>query len=465
MPTIEIGYLPYDYQRTIHNSSKRFHLIVGGRRVGKSKMALMELIKHCITTPHAEAWWVAPTFPMAREIGWAEFKDFEDELEPAIKDSHETLLRVRFKNGASLHFKGADSERSLRGRGLTYLVLDEAAFIDPLVWTRALYPALTDKKGKALLVSTPNGRNWFYELLHYAEEDPRWEVHQWPTAMNPLITEEELEQSRSLVSEMDFRQEFLAEFVTREGMVYDNFGDHNIIEEIEIDHTWTIYLGVDFGYANPTAVGFFAVDPAGSVVQFAEVYGARLDIYQLDEAIQLKLAEHNLTQDHVQYIYTDPAGNAAEMTGGISPVDALRKMGWRVENKGSEIAPGLALVRSYIKSANGDVRFFVTKNCKEAIRSLFGYTYEKRSRHNQTIKEDAAKDGIHDHMCDAIRYFFVNKFATNRYFGEVPEEFDYSPQKTAPKLGMKRCSDCHSKFPSRTPEGKPPFKCKRCLNG
>lgn len=464
MKTIALDYVPYDYQLGIHDSPKRFHLIVGGRRVGKSKMALMELVKHCIQNPGADAWWVAPTFSMAREIGWEEFQDYKEDLGPIVHSVHETLLRVKFKNGSTIHFKGADSERSLRGRGLTYLVIDEAAFIDPLVWTRALYPALTDKKGKALLVSTPNGRNWFYDLFHYAHEDERWEVHTWPTEMNPLITPAELEQSRSMVSEMDFRQEFLAEFVTREGMVYDNFSDDNILETLEIDQTWQIYLGVDFGYANPTAVAFCAVDGEGTVVQFEEVYGSRLDIIELDEQIRQALARHKLSQEHVQMVYTDPAGNATEMTGGISPVDALRDMGWKVENKGSEIAPGLAQVRSFIRAADGTIRFYVTKNCKNAIRSLFGYTYEKRSRNNETIKEDAAKDGIHDHMCDAIRYFFVNRFATNKYFGAVPTEFSYSAVKPG-KIGMKRCMDCHSKFPSRTPEDKPPFKCKRCLDG
>lgn len=58
---------------------------------------------------------------------------------------HETLLKVKFKNGSSLSFKGADNERSLRGRGLTYLVIDEAAFIEQDIWTRALRPALSDR--------------------------------------------------------------------------------------------------------------------------------------------------------------------------------------------------------------------------------------------------------------------------------------------------------------------------------
>ena len=59
MQVIELDYAPYDYQSAIH-------LVVDA--YGKSKMALMELIKHCLEVPKANAWWVAPTINMAREI-------------------------------------------------------------------------------------------------------------------------------------------------------------------------------------------------------------------------------------------------------------------------------------------------------------------------------------------------------------------------------------------------------------
>jgi len=41
-------------------------------------------------------------------------------------------------------------------------VIDEAAYVDEAAWTEALRPALTDRRGSALLISTPNGLNWFH---------------------------------------------------------------------------------------------------------------------------------------------------------------------------------------------------------------------------------------------------------------------------------------------------------------
>jgi len=464
---IELDYAPHPYQETIHGSPHRFNLIVGGRRVGKSKMALMELIKHCLETPKAMAWWVAPTITMAREVGWEEFKEYKDDLAPAIESCHETLLRVKFKNGSQIYFKGADNERSLRGRGLTYLVIDEAAFVEPEIWTRALRPALSDRKGRVLLISTPNGRNWFYGQAAFAHNSDTWGYQHWPTMMNPLIGEDELIEAAQTVSEMDFRQEYLAEFITKEGLVYDNFSDHNIIDPgMPSMHDWDVYLGVDFGYANPTAICFMAVDRVeGKVIQFDEIYVARKSIDEIQDMIIDVLLRNNLHPGIVKAIYTDPAGNATELSSGISPVDFLRQgdFRWPVYNKGSEIAPGIALVRSYLEAKDGTRRYFITSNCIHTIRSLTGYTYAKQAKNNETIKEEASKDGIHDHMADAVRYFFVNRFDNASWIATTPEQYSYGVDMHSKSRPIqKRCQGCHSKFFSKTPISEPPYFCKGC---
>lgn len=380
---------------------------------------------------------------------------------------HETLLKVKFKNGSSLSFKGADNERSLRGRGLTYLVIDEAAFIEQDIWTRALRPALSDRNGKVLLISTPNGRNWFYDQAATASNDSMWLYDHWPTWKNPLITEDELKQAAATVSDTDFRQEYLAEFITKEGLVYDNFTEDNILEDGSPSvHDWDIYLGMDFGYANPTAVCFMAVNNIlEQVIQFDELYVSRKSIDIIEEMIVEKLLEHKISPQNVKGIFTDPAGNAEELSSGISPVDSLRmsEYRWKVYNKGSQIAPGIALVRSFVQAADGSRKFYVTNICRETIRSLSGYTYTKESQRYQTIKEEALKDGLHDHMCDAIRYFFVNCFDQNKWIAEVPEQYNYGVDlQSRARVVMKRCGICKASFPSKTPKNQPPFICRKC---
>jgi len=467
MPVIEIDYCPYDYQVELHDSPARFKVIVGGRRVGKSKMALQEIIKHCIEVPYATAWWVAPTIAMAREVGWDEFINMKEELLPGISTVHDTLMRVRFKNGSTLYFKGGDSEKSLRGRGLTMVVIDEAAFLYEEIWTRALLPALADKQGKAIIISTPNGRNWFYRMAIEAAseqklENPRWAYWHWPSYKNPMMTEDELKAIASSISEMDFRQEFMGEFVTRGGMVYDEFNEENIIDEgLPSLHDFDIYLGMDFGYANPCAVAFMAVAKDNSqVFMFDELYVTRMKMEDILKEINKKLIHHGIYSSGVKAVYTDPAGNADELSSGISPVDYLRMNGgFHVINKPSRIAPGVALVRAFVRNGNGVRNFFVTKNCREAIRSLMGYTYDKKDG-TEVVKEEPFKDGVHDHMCDAIRYFFVNQFDQAKWVAERLEQFEYGARQNNPGTIMKRCAKCRQPFPSSTPKTQPPFFCR-----
>lgn len=318
-----------------------------------------------------------------------------------------------------------------------------------------------------MLISTPNGRNWFYDQAAVASSDPLWLYEHWPTHKNPLITEEELKQAAATVSDTDFRQEYLAEFITKEGLVYDNFNDENILEDGSPSlHDWDIYLGMDFGYANPTAVCFMAVNNIlEQVVQFDELYITRKSIDIIEDMIIDKLKEHRLNPSEVKGVFTDPAGNAEELSSGISPVDSLRMSPhrWKVYNKGTQIAPGIALVRSFIQAANGSRKFYVTNKCRETIRSLSGYTYTKESQRYQTIKEEALKDGLHDHMCDAIRYFFVNCFDQNKWIAEVPEQYNYGVDLSSrTRVIMKRCGNCKLSFPSKTPKNQPPFICRKC---
>jgi len=461
-----LTYMPFEYQAILHKDTHRFKIVVGGRRAGKSKSCFQEMLRYAITNPNSLCWWVAPTYSEAREIGYEEYTRYEEELSGAILCVHKSIMRVELTNGSKIYFKGADRKDSLRGRGLDFLVVDEAAFIEKDLWTKVLRPALSDKRGRAILISTPNGRNWFY-LLHTTvsvKGDDTWKAYHWPSSVNPLITHEEISQAKDELSNNDFRQEYLAEFVTKAGQVYDDFSLDNIIHDFKINpNEHYIYIGADFGYANPAALVFVAVDPlTDTVYQFDEIYEAKMSMQQMVDEIDTKLAQHGLEKKHVRAIYTDPAGNAEEITSGISPVDYLRGT-YTVINKGTKIAPGLQLVRSFILNANGHIRYYVHERCKETTRSLFGYTYKTVSKTNtDLIHEEPDKDGLHDHACDALRYFFVNAYDNAKWITDHIEQHYYTNEPVRTTV-IKRCPKCKRPFASHTPKDKKPFICKDCM--
>lgn len=461
--TVVLPYSPYSYQVEVHQSPARFRLLVGGRRVGKSKLALQEMLKVCLSKQDQLCWWVAPTYKDASEIGWEELMDYSDYLAPAIESIHHSLLRVRFINGSVIYFKGSEKFDSLRGRGLNFVVMDEAAFCHEDVWKKAIRPALSDKQGRALFTSTPNGRNWYFEQWKYAGYDhtTAWQCWHWPTWANPLITQEDIDEAKQDLSPIDFRQEYGAEFVTKAGLVYDDFCEDNIIEDNQFvpdKSLHDIYLGLDFGYASATAVCFMAVERAtGKVCMFDELYLQREDIGLISHRIMQKCIQWKIGLPSA--IYTDPAGNAEELTGGLSPVDFMRAQGFNVENKGSKIIPGLSLVRAYVLNAYGQRRLYVCRRCEWAIKSFYAYSYKLGIR--KIVLEEPEKDNVHDHMMDAIRYFFVNKFDTAKWVTGAPVQQNYSTMGTGRAI-LKKCGICHARFISRTPKDQPPFVCQQC---
>ena len=132
-------------------------------------------------------------------------------------------LQVLFPGGGEVSIRSADNPDSLRGEGLDLLVMDECAFVQEQAWSEALRPALSDREGRAVFISTPKGRNWFWRLWQRGlDGDDAWISWQLPTSDNPFIKPEEIEAARHELPELTFRQEYLAEFLEHEGAVFRN---------------------------------------------------------------------------------------------------------------------------------------------------------------------------------------------------------------------------------------------------
>ena len=117
--------------------------------------------------------------------------------------------------------RSADNPDSLRGEGLDFVVLDEFAYMPPVTWPEVIRPSLSDRQGKALFISTPRGRNYFWELYQRGiRGDGEWMSWQLPTSANPYIDPREIEAARVELPEIIFRQEYLAEFIDNSGSVF-----------------------------------------------------------------------------------------------------------------------------------------------------------------------------------------------------------------------------------------------------
>ena len=205
-----------NWQREVYTANSRFSVVVAGRRTGKTRFAAVMLVIKALQCTHKDATvlYAAPTYSMARVLMW----DLVCELarpvtaKVNISDGEVTLI-----NGVKIRIRGADHPDSLRGYKLFYAVLDESKDMRETVWPLIIRPALSDLKGGALIIGTPEpGESQFrtqYELGQRGV-DNEWKSWLFPTMCNELIDPTEIEAARRTLSTAQFEQEFNANFDT-----------------------------------------------------------------------------------------------------------------------------------------------------------------------------------------------------------------------------------------------------------
>lgn len=205
-------------QAEIAFSPARFRVVCCGRRFGKTRLAVLLALDEALRG--GTVMWVAPSFDKAM-IGWRLFEELSASLSGLITIKRGER-RITTAAGGWISINSADSEGGLRGEGLSLVVVDEAAYIKDLqrIWETELRPALTDRMGRAVFISTPAGYNYFYDLFCMADSDPAWQSWQLPSSENPFLNQSELEEAHKQLPTLVYRQEYEAEFVQLEGALF-----------------------------------------------------------------------------------------------------------------------------------------------------------------------------------------------------------------------------------------------------
>jgi len=258
-------YEPHPAQWKIHKSKKRFRIVACGRRFGKSLMAANETTKFAYENPRETTWWVAPVYSQAA-IG---FKMIKNSFPDLIKNANSASLKIILHNNAKIEFRSAERPDNLRGEGLGWVTIDEAAFMSEEAWYEALRPALSDRKGQLLAIGTPKGKNWFYHLWINGQDREQEDFDSWQmsTYQNPYIDPAEIDALKRSLPERVFRQEILAEFLDDTGGVF-RYVDENIRPySLPTTAEGLVTLGVDLAKYEDFTV-LIGIDGSGKVVYF-----------------------------------------------------------------------------------------------------------------------------------------------------------------------------------------------------
>ena len=368
----------YGEQWRFVNSQDRFSLFVGGIGSGKSYAGA---VKALLAAGRAKTIGlvVAPTYAMLRD---ATLRTFQAVAGDALLEFHRSEMRGTLRNGSEILFRSADMPDRLRGPNIHWMWIDEAALCASQTWEIGIGRLRADGgAGPAWLTTTPKGRNWVYAQLANVT------VFRATTAENPYLDREFVRSLEAIYSGPFARQELAGEFVSFEGLVYEEFDRGVHVREMPVQPGWRYVAGVDEGYTNPAVilvVGFDGDDRAHVAEEFYRRRALQGDV--VAEAQRLR----DVYQITMFFVDPSAAGLIAEM----------RAAGLPVAPADHRVMDGIQRVKARLPLAgDGRPRLTVAAGCVNTLAEFESYVWREGRAGMRDEPEKA-----NDHAMDALRY-------------------------------------------------------------
>lgn len=357
---VSTGYQPRPLQAELHRSLKRFNVVICHRRFGKTIFAINEMIDQGLRLytergqtdrPRPRFAYIAPTYGQAKKVAWDYIKSYTASL-PGVT-VNEAELRVDINlygdptNTLRFQLLGAENPGSLKGIYLDGVILDEYAEMLPRTWTEAIRPTLSDRKGWAIFIGTPKGRNHFYDIFDYASTAEGWFSKIYRASETGVIDEEELREAKRIMPEEEYNQEYECSF---EGSTIGSYyGDlmrearaNGKVRSVPYDLAVPVHTAWDLGIGDETSIWFYQrIFKEIHILKYVEFSGEGLpNIIRELQNLPYVYGTHFWPWD----------GGARELGTGKTRVETARSLGLRniVVAKKQAIEDGIDAVRRTI---------------------------------------------------------------------------------------------------------------------
>ena len=237
-------------QREVLNNLKRFSVLCCGRRWGKTTLVFDIITRKLLEGKQCA--YICPTYK--DDTATATWGLFKSKLAAVTKKKYDSSPRtLELITGGRLVFWALTSIDAFRGGAYDFVAIDECAFAPTLEqsFNEVIQPTLIDRKGGAILVSTPKGMNGFFNLYSRGVTGVKdWASFHYTTSDNPYIAREEIELARMTMPASTFEQEIEAKFIARGGAVFRDVDAVSVALPQEPRAGGDYVMGVDWGKDN-----------------------------------------------------------------------------------------------------------------------------------------------------------------------------------------------------------------------
>lgn len=396
MPEITLSYDPRPAFIPFHQRGERWSCLVCHRRAGKTVACVNDLTTRAVYTSkkNARYGYIAPFYRQAKEIAWVYLKDATVGIAKKVMES---TLTVELFNGAKISLFGADNPDALRGLYFDGVVLDEIADMKPSLWGEVILPTLADRKGWAVFIGTPKGKNHFYRIRERAKTDDSWFYMELKSSTSGLLDEEELAEMKRQMDPDQYEQEFECSFEAAvKGTYYASLiseleaGGQIYSDNAEFQPELPVKVAADLGYSDSTAMWFWQELPDGyAIIDYHEAHGQSLEYYF--RYLRSKPYEY-------ETIWLPHDARAKTLQTGRSTVEQFIDANFPIRvSPRLSVQDGITAVRKVIRSCH-----FSTKT-EQGVEALRAYRREW-----DEIKKVFRNQPLHDwasHGSDAFRGF------------------------------------------------------------
>ena len=410
MTTVRVGYEPRPQFLGFHLRKERFSSLVCHRRAGKTVACINDLVAKALHTgkKNARYAYVAPFYRQAKDVAWTYLKEATEGIATKVREAD---LRVELPNGAWITLYGADNPDALRGLYFDGVILDEFGDCRPSLWAEVVLPCLLDRKGWAVFIGTPKGKNHFYLMNERSKKEETWFHMTLKASESGLLDPEDLKEIRGQMTEDQYQQEMECSFEAAvQGTYYAS-----LISELETkghmktqawDPEQSVHVAADLGFTDSTAMWFWQLAPDGvRVIDYEEHDGKALHFYF--DVLRSKGYEY-------ETIWLPHDAKAKSLQTGRSTVEQFLQEEFpiRITPK-LAVQHGIDAVRKVLPMCHFDL-----ENCYDGIEALRAY----RRSYNEVTKQ-FGKTPVHDWASNGSDAF--------RYLALVTQEHLQVNQKTA----------------------------------
>jgi phage terminase large subunit len=285
MNDLSIPYTPRPQFIPFHQRHQRWSALVCHRRMGKTVACVNDAVTRAAYTSkkNARYGYIAPFYRQAKEIAWTYLKESTQHIQVKTRES---ILTVDLFNGAKIQLFGADNPDAMRGLYFDGVVLDEFGDMRPSLWGEVILPTLADRRGWAVFIGTPKGRNQFWQVYKRSQTDEAWFSMLCKASQSGLLPQDELAEMQRQMTEEQYAQEFECSFEAATiGAYYAPILAKMPEEQFnsaaaQYDPNLPVEAVADLGHTDSTSIWYFQQRPDGwALIDYDEDHGKPLAFY------------------------------------------------------------------------------------------------------------------------------------------------------------------------------------------